>query len=204
MAVTSACRRPYSHLIPPPRTLVHMRRLLVGRSDIKRGRLARRTTMRLRTQRVALITMVALGAIVAPLLIAGAPTAEARDRPGTPNDQRAVATWTDRIEVSWTNRATEAVTFEINRDYVQEDIKFIPAWGGYGTRQSYTVSGLSPNHDYCFRIRARTGNTNDGIVSEQWSAWACALTPMIPEPPQVQSPQALSQTQIRVWWYPPT
>src|SRR5262249_110749 len=135
---------------------------------------------------------------------AGAPTAEARDRPGTPNDQRAVATWTDRIEVSWTNRATEAVTFEINRDYVQEDIKFIPAWGGYGTRQSYTVSGLSPNHDYSFRIRARTGTPTAGIVPARWSAWACALTPMIPEPPQVQSPQALSQTQIRVWWYPPT
>ena len=40
--------------------------------------------------------------------------------------------------------------------------------------------------NYCFRARAREWNNRspgEGYVSELWSAWACATTSPIPEPP---------------------
>lgn len=53
--------------------------------------------------------------------------------------------------------------------------------GGDTPLQGLELSGLDFDAEYCLRFKARDADT--GVVSLQWSGWACARTPGIQKPP---------------------
>lgn len=95
------------------------------------------------------------------------------DRPGTPNEVRAVATSPTTIELSWTNttRLNEApnMCFDIyvSGDSVNRNITGGACAGnvGYGSRSSHVFTGLVPGTTYYFSMRARTAPGTEGCIS---------------------------------------
>ncbi len=159
--------------------------------------------------------------VIAAVLTLPAHHPEARDRPGTPNNESAGLDLAHHrlpaLKVSFNNTATETVTFWIewtvngqrmpptfptrvgkhNLSCTQFDscdgLTFVgthrhTAARGRGEK-SFHIWELDYDTEYCFRFKARD---EDGVVSEIWSAWACARTPV--RPPAPRAPQKLQAT----------
>jgi hypothetical protein len=135
---------------------------------------------------------IASGALAAVALLAaaglsghGVAPAHAANRPGTPTGVRAwaqdpTATRPPSIRVQWTNTATEGVCFEFNVTLNGAPTNLDAGCVNHGLGASdYVFENLQPDATYCFQVRARDwngGDPQDGLVSDLWSAAACATT----------------------------
>lgn len=144
------------------------------------------------TPRLSGVTTFLFGALAWLALDVPAAFAGCSDRPGTPNEIRAVALSPTEIEFSWKNTtarasrgtgSTHSMYFDISvRDGRGEQInRDRTGWGPlhglqYGMRSSTTFTGLSPGATLCAKIRARTAGGTQGCVSAIWSATECATT----------------------------
>jgi hypothetical protein len=152
--------------------------------------------------------------IFAAAALGGSSGAIARDRPGTPN---GVIAWVEgksvtrlpRVAVSFRNTASEPVTFLM--EWTENGVRMPSRQQGddcvRGSAQHYLCYALSSlmkqrehpvafiidnlefDSRYCFRFMARD---EDGVISEIWSAWACAQTP--PAPPRPPAPAKVQVT----------
>ena len=105
------------------------------------------------------------------------------DRPGTPTGvtARVTSQIPPRIQVRWTNTATETVFWDVEMTDERGNIaEALPAGIGRGdtgvglpVENTYTVP---PGVTRCFRVKARTARHTEGCVSEIWSNRACATT----------------------------
>jgi hypothetical protein len=146
--------------------------------------------------RFALRTLVAV--VLAVETLAGTLSAApvSADRPGTPYNVVATAVAPKEILLTWTDTASEPHWIEAEVTRNGQPWAFA-GFGPYRTAidcrggsirhilstsilncgvqlERYTFTDLSPDTDYCFRLRAR--DLTD-TVSEFFSAWACAHTP---------------------------
>lgn len=111
------------------------------------------------------------------------------DRPGTPTNVQATPGSTGDILLTWTNTSSEEACTEFltTEDGQQVDLG-LGCQGGFlvavGQQEQRDVTAnLDPGHSYCFQARARdfnNGDPQDGNVSDQWSAAACAYAPFPP------------------------
>jgi LGFP repeat len=104
------------------------------------------------------------------------------DRPGTPNNLKAITKSPTAVEISWENRASERPIFwdvEVLNGNLQP-VGGKPAgsnYGGAGRGSRVAVTYDVPRHTtQCFRIKARTESGTQGCVSANWSAPICANT----------------------------
>lgn len=130
--------------------------------------------LRFRVAGVALACMLSLGSIEA--------LAACRDRPGTPNNLRAVTKSPTSVEISWENRASERPIFwdvEVLNGNLQP-IGGKPAganYGGAGRGNRASAMFDVPRHTtQCFRVKARTASGTQGCVSAEWSGPICGNT----------------------------
>lgn len=134
--------------------------------------------------KTASISFVATGLAIA----LAAASAQACDRPGTPNGISAAPLSTTQIQVRWRNtaRSDETVWWDVEmRDAAGKVLPLPPGIGrgdrGYGLPVS-NVYTAPPNTKRCFRVKARTAPKTGGCVSQNWSATVCALTLAQPKP----------------------
>lgn len=121
----------------------------------------------------------------------GLSTAQACDRPGTPNQVVAAPASPTAIILTWHNTTGRAgggqdmwfdisVTDGAGRPLVPS-LNITGGAGGrgikYGQVSSYTFNGLAPGREYKFQMRARDSSGNGGCVSEVGSNIADAWTP---------------------------
>jgi hypothetical protein len=127
----------------------------------------------------------------------GVPTVHAADRPGTPTSVRAwaqdaTAARPPSIRVQWANTATEDVCFEFNVTQNGAPANLGAGCVNHGLGSSdYVFEALQPETTYCFQVRARDwngGDPQDGLVSDRWSAAACATTDALPTPAKPSQP----------------
>jgi hypothetical protein len=140
--------------------------------------------------------------IIFGLLSPGIAPVHAADRPGTPTNVTATAqdptsSRLPSVRVSWTNTATEDVCFEFYSTQNGSPSDLGAGCVGHGLASSdYVFEGLQPTTTYCFQVRARDwngGDPQDGLVSNDWSALACATTAAAyVAPPSVASSTAES------------
>jgi hypothetical protein len=143
-----------------------------------------RTLLTTSAAALAAVTITAAG-----LVGHGATPAHASDRPGTPNNVTTVvnAGSLQSITVFWNNTAHEStcVEFSTTKDGQPVDL------GAGCVRDSFLGAApvehefdhLVAGSNYCFQLRARqwnNGDPQDGLVSDQWSAPACATIPLPP------------------------
>jgi len=160
-----------------------------GASQHKR----QRSDMAMKLVSVFLVTM-----MLSTTLAAGLARAACDDRPGTPDNVKAAPLSTTDIQVSWRNRATERVWWDVEMKDEKGKVLPLPAGIGRGDRgfnlpisNVYSAPQSTKGTTRCFRVRARTGPRTEGCVSAQWSAMVCAATtpsgiidrPKIPIPP---------------------
>lgn len=152
-------------------------------------------------------------ALLAAMMIALHQPSLARDRPGTPNFVDANPCGYDPIDLlprmcgSFVVTATEENQTEVevtrngapvalNENQVFCPIQHVGAlcWhfgavfrstGVGAPKVTYGWKDLDFGAQYCFHFRAR--RTSDQVVSEVWSAWACARTPNKPPAPALPS-----------------
>lgn len=131
------------------------------------------------------LTSALAAAIIFGLLMSGIAPVRAADRPGTPTNVTATAqdptsSRPPSTRVSWTNTATEDVCFEFYSTQNGSPLDLGAGCVDHGMASSdYVFEGLQPLTTYCFQVRARDwngGDPQDGLVSNDWSAPACATT----------------------------
>jgi hypothetical protein len=130
------------------------------------------------------LVSVFLGTIMlSTTLAAGLAHAACSDRPGTPDSVKAAPLSTTDIQVSWRNRATERVWWDV--EMTDENGTVLPLSAGIGRGEksfNSTISNVfsapqsTDGTTRCFRVRARTGPRTEGCVSARWSARVCAAT----------------------------
>jgi hypothetical protein len=104
------------------------------------------------------------------------------DRPGTPNNLKAITKSATSVEISWENRASERPIFwdvEVLNGNLQP-VGGKPAGanhGGAGRGSRVAATFDVPRHTtQCFRVKARTERGTQGCVSANWSAPICGNT----------------------------
>src|SRR5579871_3656253 len=121
-----------------------------------------------------------VGISLAVIGCAGLSTAQACDRPGTPNQVLAMPMSPTAISLTWHNTTSKAggsqdmwfdisVTDGAGRPLVPS----LSITGGagqrgvkYGQSSSYTFNGLAPGREYKFQMRARDAGGTGGCVSQ--------------------------------------
>ncbi len=108
--------------------------------------------------------------------------ASCSDRPGTPNNLKAITKSPTSLEISWENRASERPIFwdvEVLNGNLQP-IGGKPAgsnYGGVGRGNRAAATFDVPRHaTQCFRVKARTQAGTQGCVSAAWSGPICGNT----------------------------
>lgn len=123
------------------------------------------------------------------------------DRPGTPNEERAVAISDTEIEYSWRVTTNGPIWYDIyihgptgNFGRNATGIKGLDRQTKFGRRDRIVYDQLTRGTQYCFSIRARTEANLEGCVSRLQSSWQCATPgvnirpPPAPPPPPAPSP----------------
>jgi hypothetical protein len=117
-------------------------------------------------------------------------SSDACDRPGTPDDVKAVARvstdaegrWIRQMVLSWRNTAStgETVWWDIETTdgagVVVPGLRLRGRPANYYHQPLYNVLNVERSITRCFRIKARTGPGTEGCVSERWSARVCATS----------------------------
>jgi Fibronectin type III domain len=138
------------------------------------------------SQRSAVLSLVA---VLSTVLSTGSATASCSDRPGTPNEVRSEPISATAIRLHWKNTTNKAggshdMWFDISvkdgrNQGVGKDITGGAEQRGvrYGQFSSHDFTGLQPDTEYRFQIRARTEGGTQGCVSAQQSGVATTRTP---------------------------
>jgi len=112
------------------------------------------------------------------------------DRPGTPNNVSTMVNVGPQqsITVFWNNTASEStcVEFSTTKDGAPVDLGAGCLREGSGPAIEHEFDNLQREVQYCFQVRARdwnNGDPQDGLVSDQWSAPACATIEAAPSQP---------------------
>ncbi len=115
-----------------------------------------------------------IGAMVAECQPSSAPVS------GAPSNLSATAASPTALDLGWIDGATGETAFQVQRSpsaagvcAAFTDLAEVPAGA-----TSYTAFGLTPDSEYCFRVRA-TNDYNGGSTSA-WSNTATASTPLLP------------------------
>jgi hypothetical protein len=98
------------------------------------------------------------------------PTEKPAVAASVPTNVKAKAIDPYTIQVTWNEPANQAVDFLIN-----DNKDSLGVWVQAERNKSdfsYTASGLTPGHQYCYRVSARRE------VRSMWSDWACTYTPI--------------------------
>jgi hypothetical protein len=137
-----------------------------------------------------LISVLLVAMMLSTTFARGLAHAACSDRPGTPNNVRAVPLTQTEIQVRWRNTASERVWWDVEmRGSENGPVIPLPAGvgrgeQGFGLESSnvYSVPGAGTRR--CFRVKARTGPHTEGCLSAQWSGQACATSTPISVPPK--------------------
>jgi hypothetical protein len=133
-----------------------------------------------------------LGVLLAAALGEARAAAGCDDRPGTPNELKAVAQSPTSIRLSWMNTSGRASgsPHRMYFDIYVSDIDGRPAGldvtgdgpydVAYGCRSFREFGGLSPGKDYCFSMRARDEAGTQGCISRFASQRVCVGTTVPP------------------------
>lgn len=147
----------------------------------------------------------ACAALLATVGALGASSAVAGqcEEPGTPNHEKATALNPNEVRLDWNNTASESnVYFDIEgKNDPSLGSVAGPNNNGRNHPVTYTVRGLRPHAEHCFRMWARVGP--NGCRSGLPSAWACAQTPGPPDAPSGIGgghPQPNDLTQVLISW----
>jgi hypothetical protein len=118
------------------------------------------------------------------------------NRPGTPNEERAVAISDTQINYSWRVTTNGTIFYDMyvtgpnNTDVGKNRTGYGAYNKKFGERADTNFTGLKPNTRYCFSIRSRTEGGTQGCVSQSQSSWQCATT-MASAPRPASSPAPL-------------
>ncbi|MEN9504535.1 MAG: hypothetical protein RI958_461 [Actinomycetota bacterium] len=93
---------------------------------------------------------------------------------GTVTGLTAAAASTTAVTVSWTDGATGESRFEVERAGA-DCATFARVGTASANATSYTVSGLAPSTEYCFRVRGASG-AGQTLTATDWSNTANATT----------------------------
>jgi pimeloyl-ACP methyl ester carboxylesterase len=111
-----------------------------------------------------------------------------------PGSLSAAALTQTTVELSWTDSSIGESEFRIERKSGGTDFQRVGGVGGGGT--SYTDSGLMPNTDYTYRVRAHNGS---GVSSYSNEADATTV-PNAPAPPGDLHATSASAAEIDLAW----
>jgi hypothetical protein len=98
--------------------------------------------------------------------------------PAAPTDLNATAASYSRIDLAWTDNADNEANFEIERSTGGSGGPFSPLETVAANTEAYANTGLDPETEYCYRVRATNGAGNSGYTNID-----CATTPVQQPPP---------------------
>lgn len=163
--------------------------ILETRSEVRRLR------SDLNAEKRGVCLLIGIAFTVATALSSNADASCSR-RPGTPNEERAVAISDTEISYSWRVTDDGDMYYDMyvlgprNENVGKNRTGDGPYPSRFGRRAGTTFSGLRPNTRYCFAIRARTEGGTEGCVSKNQSSLQCTVTmahppykPWTPPPP---------------------
>jgi hypothetical protein len=92
--------------------------------------------------------------------------------PAAPSNLDASASSTSQIDLTWQDEATDEAGYEVEQSTSGSSGPFSSLADLSANATSYTHTGLTPNSEYCYRVRS----TNIAGASN-WTSVACATTP---------------------------
>ena len=98
--------------------------------------------------------------------------------PAAPTDLNATAASYSRIDLEWTDNADNEANFEIERSTAGSGGPFSPLETVAANTETYANTGLDPDGEYCYRVRATNSVGDSGYTNVD-----CATTPVQEPPP---------------------
>ena len=121
------------------------------------------------------------------------PSATTTGAPAAPTNLTATAVSSDRINLTWTDNATNEVGFKLERSI--DGVNFSQIASPAANTTSYANTGLTSSTTYHYRIRAY-----DGPNYSEFSNVASATTQATPTAPSNLAATAISSSKVNLTW----
>jgi titin len=118
-----------------------------------------------------------------------------RAPPAAPSSLLATAILSNQVALTWTNNATDAETFKLERKKAGDEYTQILSLSAYNTSYIDT-SNIEPDTTYYYRIRAY----NEGGFSTYSNEVPVTTLAGPPKPPILSRLETISATQINIFW----
>ena len=115
--------------------------------------------------------------------------------PADPTGLTATAISPVRIDLAWTDNATDETAYEVERSTSGAGGPFTPLVSLPANSTAYSNTGLNPSTEYCYRVRAVNGPLASG-----YAATACATTLAAPATPTGLTATAVTYGQVHLVW----